>query len=203
MESKEYLIRPYVEVKADPSPSEFKKIIEGKRTILEVGCGETNPTRGIYPRCSWIERLANDPNTIWVGCDPLASAENGQVLVHVGSGQILKPNQMIFFTTEADNLPPFIPDYISLVAPNPKDIVGGLLYGLEKFLNRSGQVVVIVLDNRTLESDMYGQEAIQKIKQWASENNLIRIEGKKPAGFSPNSADLGASGNKWFVFKKR
>ncbi|BCX15018.1 MAG: hypothetical protein KatS3mg088_701 [Patescibacteria group bacterium] len=199
MESKEYFRRPYVEVKADPSPSEFKKIIEGKRTILEVGCGETNPARGIYPRCSW---KTDSPDIVWVGCDPKAIAEsNGKVFIQ--PNQKTDPNNMIFFTREVDNLPPFSPNYISLVAPNPEDIARGLLYDLERFLNRSGQVVVIVLDNRTWESRIHGRQAIQEINRWARNNRFEVIESRKPAEFSPNSADLGISGNKWFVFKKR
>ena len=191
---------PYVGVEANPDKNRFYSLVQqAQTTILDVGCGETNPSRGIYPICSW----KTPRGVLWVGCDPNAKANNeGKVQVHTLGPHTTNPSQMIFFTLEVDSIPPFAPDYISLVAPNPRDIAEGLLYSLEKFLQIARQKIIIVLDDRTQEAKRYGNQAKLKIAEWAKENNLSRYNNT-PSFFTPNSADLGAFRNTLYIFQKR
>jgi hypothetical protein len=194
---------PHVSVDANPDKNRFSSLVQqAQTTILDVGCGETNPSRGIYPRCSW----KTPRGVLWVGCDPNAIANNeGKVQIHTLGPHTANPSQMIFFTLEADSIPSFSPHYISLVAPNPRDIAGkGLLYSLERFLQISSQKIIIVLDNRTQEAIRYGNQAKLEIAKWAKENNLSQLPlSARPSFFIPNSADLGTSGNTWYILKKK
>ncbi|QLG69280.1 MAG: hypothetical protein CH104c_0048 [Candidatus Woesebacteria bacterium] len=194
---------PYVRVEANPDKNRFSSLVQqAQTTILDVGCGETNPSRGIYPRCSW----KTPRGVLWVGCDPNAKANNeGKVQIHTLGPHTANPSQMIFFTLEVDSIPPFPPDYISLVAPNPRDIAEeGLLYSLEKFLQIARQKIIIVLDDRTQEAKRYGNQAKLKIAKWAKENNLSLLPlSARPSFFIPNSADLGAFRNTLYIFQKR
>lgn len=186
---------PYISILANPDRNEFYKLLKSSQvSILDVGCGETNPQMGVYPRCSWKAK----EGTLWIGCDPKAKAENKRVLIHQSHNP--RPEEMVFFTREVDTIPQFSPDYISLVAPNPQDIVEGLLYQLDNFLQKA--TVIIILDNRTQEAKMFGRKAKSAIFKWAKENKLRHLaEWQKPDIFLPNSADLG-SNNSLFVFKK-
>ena len=59
------------------------------------------------------------------------------------------------------------------IAPNPRDIVEGLLYDLEGHL-RNARHALFVFDNRTYEADGYGKEAVSETV------NMLKKLGKKP-----------------------
>jgi len=189
----------------DPNKKDFLKILEerekGGLTVLDIGCGEE-------PRLSW-ELGSNDT---WVGCDPaIKLSEDGRVSIHIQSGSVDKESKLIVFTESAEDIPSFKPDYISIIAPNPKDIVDGRIFneGLEKFLtNKKEQKIIIALDDRTFESAGYREEAIETIEKWMGDNNFKSLgEGeddyedlKIDDRFHPNSADLGELGTLYMLF---
>jgi len=201
---------PYVSVEANPDKNRFYSLVQqAQTTILDVGCGETNPSRGIYPRCSW----KTPRGVLWVGCDPLARSEtDGLITVYRGETSA-KKDQMIMFSKEVRSLPIFHPDIISVVAPNPYDLEE-ILEQTQNFL-KTGTVVILLLEKRTVESQSF-HSGVKKqiIENWAGKNKMTRIPQDEldrlgwignflKESFKPNSADLGASGNTWYILKKK
>lgn len=184
----------------DPSDPEFQVHIRGaQRRILDVGVG-------IEPRSSWDLR----PGDVWVGCDPRTGVpESGQVTVNTGDREIARGSTHIFYSRKAEEVPPFPPDAISVVAPNPEDVVvrGGVFNDevADRFPPPEGreQSLVVVLDRRTHESRQFGKEAKGVIHGWARENGFE--EDDPPESFEPNSADLGAESDdkeSWLTYTR-
>ena len=166
----------------NPNEVDFKKALgesEGHK-ILEIGCGEE-------PRPSWTI----DNNDIWIGCDPAITDPR---IIHVEKD--FPKEKLIVFDRKVEEIPPFKPDYFSVVAPNPKEIVEEReIFNdeLEKFLSEDkNQYFVIPLDNRTHQAEGYGEEALEIIQEWMKEHGFEKyVEDEYiEDNFKPNSNDL-------------
>lgn len=171
----------------DPNESEFRKLLEKSsgKTILDIGSGSN-------PILSWEPERGG----LWVGCDPsINKPESGRaVQVHKSDMEIQTGSNFIIFTRPVDEVPKFSPDYISAVAPNPKDVVDGKIFNedLKKFLSDKTQYFVVVLDDRTFQSKDYGKDAREIIEKWMEDNDFIgpEMDDYIDDSFEPNSADL-------------
>ncbi len=169
------------EVVFNPSTESFIELV-GKipgRKILEVGCG--NP-----PRVS----LPPERNGLWVGCDPAIPVMGHEKLI-LPRNFCAEGAKFVVFPWELDDrhIPSFHPDLIVLTAPNPKDVVEGLLYQLERFLEK-GQEIQIALDTRTHEAKTLGKEAVIETKTWLIKHGF-QFKSGKVEGRNWNSADMG------------
>jgi len=199
----EYVNGSYIHATAvNPDKKDFLKILKkGKFTILDIGCGKE-------PRLSWT--LEKDD--MWVGCDPAIKlpGENNNVSIQLPDNPINRESSLVVFTESVRDIPSFKPDYISIIAPNPKDIVDDKIFNehLEKFLSdEKEQHIIIALDNRTYESAGYREEAIETIRKWMKDKNFENLgEGDDyedleiNSRFQPNSADLGELDNLYMLF---
>jgi len=191
-------LRPtYVTARLNPSREEFASAFTEKpsKSYLDIGCGEK-------PRLS----VKLGKGDVWVGADP-AIAAKGET-VGVQSGVMVDKRAKVFvFSDIAAEVPEFKPDYLISVAPNPKDVVEGNIINdeLEKFLDTGKyQFFLIVFDNRTFEAQGYLREALQTTARWMHEHHFQRTIAPNQVRdtFRPNSADLGASGNRLLVFAR-
>lgn len=200
--------RPYERATLNPSKDEFIRKINSTRGIsfLDIGCGEN-------PRMS----VGLKKGDLWVGCDPHIRDENitgSNVQVHTSSANN-PDSKLMVFNSDAASVPGFAPDWITCIAPNPKDVIDDKIinYDLEKFFDSSKQQhFLVVLDNRTKEAELYKKEAIKHIKIFMHDLNFklvspneidnLRDYLRKNINYKPNSADLGVSGNKYFLFIK-
>jgi hypothetical protein len=190
-------IPPYVSARLNPPRAEFDSAFGQKpaRSYLDIGCGER-------PRLSVRLREGE----VWVGADPAISASGESVSVQ--SGVHVNPEaKMFIFSDIAAEVPEFKPDWLITVAPNPKDVVEGNIINddLEKFLDTGKtQFFLLVFDNRTFEAQGYLEDALQVTFVWMQEHGFKRTIASNAIrdSFKPNSADLGASGNKVLVFAK-
>lgn len=172
---------PYITAVFNPDISSFKEILAGSTfTILDVGCGEN-------PRLSWA--LAS--GDLWVGCDPAAT--NGIVIK--GDRPLRQSARLVVFSYMAEEIPAFKPDVISIIAPNQEDIVKGHIFDdtLERFLDSNKeQALVVILDTRTYESELYQEEAKEIIRDWRKKNGFKPdAENSALDKFKLNSADAG------------
>ena len=178
----------------NPNKIDLKKALDMSKgaKILEIGCGEE-------PRPSWTI----DKDDIWIGCDP--AIINPRV-IHVEND--FPKEKLIIFDRKVEEIPPFKPDYFSVVAPNPLEIVKGEIFNdqLEKFLSDDkDQYFVIALDNRTHEAKRYRKEALETIREWMNEHGFKKYEPDEyiEYNFEPNSNDLDEeSGMEYYVFAK-
>lgn len=152
--------------KYDESRAAFRREVEKSNfKVLDVGPGFNPPVLSIDQK----------DGDLWIGVDPALDYEvdtktqRGERLVEMGASRILVPG-------EADVMPAFKADLIMIVAPNPKDIVeGGLLDQIEKYLGK-GTMVYLKLDNRTMESAIYGKSAKAKIIDFFRQHGFISDE---------------------------
>jgi hypothetical protein len=163
---------PYLSAVFNPDSDQFRQMESPRaRTILEIGCG-------VNPRLSW----GLNSGDLWVGCDPAAT----KGIVIKGERPVKRSAGLVIFPYKAEELaekfPGLKPDVISIVAPNQEDIVKRRIFndGLKKFLDpEKEQVMIVVLDTRTVEAEQYQEEAKQIIRDWRSNN-----------GFKPDTENL-------------
>ncbi|OGM17171.1 hypothetical protein A2V61_02435 [Candidatus Woesebacteria bacterium RBG_19FT_COMBO_47_8] len=193
----ETLRTPYVAARLNPSRQEFVSAFVEKpaRSYLDIGCGEK-------PRLS----VKLGKGDVWVGADPAIAASGETIGVQSGVS-VHKDARMFVYSDLAAEVPEFKPDCLISVAPNPKDVVEGNIINdeLEKFLDPSKyQFFLLVFDNRTFEAQGYLREALQTTARWMHEHGFQRTIASNAIRdtFRPNSADLGASGNKVLVFAR-
>jgi len=193
----ETLQNPYVTARLNPSREEFESAFALKpaNSYLDIGCGEK-------PRLSVKLRKGD----VWVGCDPAIASPGKTISVQSGVS-VDRDAKMFVFSDIAAEVPEFKPDYLIAVAPNPEDVVEGNIINdeLEKFLDQSKhQFFLLVFDNRTFEAQGYLKEALQTTLDWMHEHRFTRTVASNAIRdtFRPNSADLGASGNRVLVFVK-
>lgn len=191
----ETLQPPYVTARLNPSREEFASAFAEKpsRSYLDIGCGEK-------PRLS----VKLGKTDVWVGADPAIAASGATVGVQSGVS-VNKEAKLFVFSDIAAEVPEFKPDWLISVAPNPKDVVEGNIINdeLEKFLDTGKyQFFLLVFDNRTFEAEGYLREALQATSRWMHEHGFQRTIAPNAVrdNFRPNSADLGASGNRLLIF---
>ena len=179
----------------NPNSEDFKKHTDSSSiTILDIGVGAK------HPQLSWdLEK-----GDLWVGCDPgIRKPEHGGgVQVQTGGKEIDQNSTLIIFTEPVERVPHFSPDHISVVAPNPQDIVNGEIFNdeLEKFLSGKKQSLVVALDSRTHESAEHRDKATEIIEEWTKNNGFEKDDVED--SFDPNSHDLGASDDQYMSYSR-
>jgi hypothetical protein len=158
---------PYARAILNPDVASFTDLLaKGRHSILEVGCG--NP-----PRLSW--RLIS--GDIWVGCDPSIDSPGSSILVQKGDRPLKEDTNLVVFSEKVEEVPPFSPDAIVTIAPNPQDIVEGSIFNdeLKKFIDiNKKQYFVVAIDTRTVEALEYGEEATDDMLKWMKENGFVK-----------------------------
>lgn len=204
----EIIRKTYARATLNPSKDEFIREINSARglSFLDIGCGEN-------PRMS----VGLKKGDLWVGCDPHIKEENiTGSCVHVHTSSANNPDsKLIVFNSDAASVPGFAPDWITCIAPNPKDVADDKIinYDLEKFFDSNKkQHFLVVMDNRTKEAELFKKDAIKHIKKFLHDLNFNLISSdeiddlgdylRTNINFKPNSADLGVSGNQYLLFVK-
>jgi hypothetical protein len=182
----------FVPAVLNPEVSSFNSFVRSSSyKIFDIGCGHP-------PRLSWGVK----EHQLWVGCDQAITQSGEDIKVHSIFPYPIK-GKLVVCSDIAAEVPPFEPDVISLIAPNPKDIYEGniLNFELENFLSKNKtQYLTLVLDNRTYEAMEYGKSAKEEIAKWMNEFHFKKMGGRPifPCNFMPNSADLGIRNTLFF-----